>query len=77
IPMVELDVVHRQDEKTGIPIVAHLIRQGTMPRLAPFDPRRPLAKGVFFRPASIEDVAQQTIEIFGAMVGPPPSFGLT
>ncbi|WP_368735579.1 AAA family ATPase, partial [Escherichia coli] len=52
IPMVELDVVHRQDEKTGIPIVAHLIRQGTMPRLAPFDPRRPLAKGVFFRPAS-------------------------
>lgn len=74
IPKVELDVVHRQTEASGIPAVAAAIRSGRLPALPRFDPARPLARGVFLIPATPEHTGAAAVTAFRAMVGsaPPP-----
>ncbi len=74
IPKVELDVVHRQAEASGIPAVAAAIRNGHLPALPRFDPSRPFARGVFLVPSTKDRTGTAAIAAFRAMVGaaPPP-----
>lgn len=72
IPKVELDVVHRQASRSGIPAVAQAIRNGRLPDLPRFDPRRPATPGVFLAPAGAGRTGEAALEVFGAMAGPPP-----
>ena len=74
IPKVELDVVHRQAEASGIPAVAAAIRNGHLPALPRFDPSRPFSRGVFLLPTIPDRTGAATITAFRAMVGsaPPP-----
>ncbi len=75
IPQVELDVVHRQQSVTGIPMVARAIRDGRMPELPPFDPLRPGRHGVFLVPAPAGGTAAAALRVFAALVGGPPPPG--
>ena len=67
VPRVELTVVHRQAASTGIPALAHQIRHGACPPLAPF---AGVSKGISFVPCS-ESAAQATvIELLSELGGP-------
>lgn len=77
IPSVTLDVVHRQDDATGIPAVASAVRNGKAVGLRRFDPNVALTPGVYLFPASKDDVAGKTIAAFRAMCGRVPAFGKT
>lgn len=77
IPSVTLDVVHRQDDATGIPAVASAVRTGKAVCLRRFDPNVALTPGVYLFPASNDDVAGKTIAAFRAMCGRVPAFGKT
>lgn len=75
IPRVELDVVHRQQSATGIPMVARAIREGRMPELPQFDPSRPGQHGVFLVPAPAGATATAALRVFEALAGGPPPPG--
>ncbi|WP_026187694.1 AAA family ATPase [Ensifer sp. BR816] len=75
IPAVTLDVVHRQDDATGIPAVASSVRQGKPVNLRRFDPNVALSPGVYLFPASKEEVATKALAAFRAMCGPAPANG--
>jgi exodeoxyribonuclease V alpha subunit len=75
IPRVELDVVHRQQSATGIPMVARAIRDGRMPELPTFDPSRPGRHGVFIVPARAGATATAALRVFEALAGGPPPPG--
>ncbi|WP_274629030.1 AAA family ATPase [Arvimicrobium flavum] len=75
IPSVTLDVVHRQDDATGIPAVASAVRIGKAVDLRRFDPNVALTPGVYFFPASKDDVAGKTVAAFRAMCGRVPAYG--
>ncbi|NYZ13377.1 AAA family ATPase [Azospirillum sp. RWY-5-1] len=77
VPRVRLDVIHRQRAGTGIPAVAAEIRAGRLPDLPQFDPATPLAPGVFVLPANGDDVGGHVLDVWKAMVGPPPQAGRT
>ncbi len=77
IPSVTLDVVHRQDDATGIPAVASAVRLGTSINLQQFDANVGLSPGVYLFPASKGDVATKTLAAFRAMCGPAPARGKT
>jgi len=73
IPHVELDRIHRQSERSGIPRVAADIRAGRWPDLPAFDPLEPDAEGVFLAPSAAGDTAATVLAVWKAMVGPPPA----
>ncbi|MBB3146383.1 exodeoxyribonuclease V alpha subunit [Phyllobacterium trifolii] len=73
IPSVNLDVVHRQDNATGIPAIASAVRRGNPVGLRRFDPNVASSPGVYLFPASKEEVAAKTIAAFRAMCGPVPA----
>ena len=75
IPRTTLDVVHRQEERTGIPVVAAAIRAGHLPALSEFDPGRPFTPGVFLLSAERGKVGEAAVEVFRAMAGPAPARG--
>lgn len=75
IPRVTLDVVHRQDDVTGIPAVASLVRLGEAINLRRFDPSIALSPGVFLFPARKDDIAAKTLAAFRAMCGSAPAPG--
>ncbi|WP_372398674.1 AAA family ATPase [Azospirillum sp. HJ39] len=75
VPRVALRVPHRQDGASGIPQVAHGIREGHLPRLEAFDPGAADRQGVFLLPCGSADVAGKVLEAFGALAGPPPAAG--
>ncbi|MCG5481593.1 AAA family ATPase [Sinorhizobium alkalisoli] len=75
IPSVTLDVVHRQDDATGIPAVAAAVRSGKAVDLRRFDPNLALSPGVYLFPAQKEEVAARTLAAFRAMCGQPPAYG--
>ena len=75
VPKVELDVIHRQADETGIPGVARAIRNGHFPELQRFDPARPLAQGVFLMPATLGQEGAAALEVFRAMAGRHPRLG--
>ncbi|CAN7357967.1 AAA family ATPase [Neorhizobium tomejilense] len=77
IPSVTLDIVHRQDDATGIPAVASAVRTGKAVGLRRFDPNVALTPGVYLFPASKDDVAGKTIAAFRAMCGLVPAYGKT
>ncbi|WP_337763973.1 AAA family ATPase [Sinorhizobium meliloti] len=77
IPSVTLDVVHRQDDTTGIPAVASAVRNGRSVNLRRFDPNDALSPGVYLFPASREDVAAKIVAAFRAMCGRAPASGRT
>lgn len=77
IPSVTLDVVHRQKETTGIPVVASSVRHGRAVELRRFDPNTPLSPGVFLWAATNDDVMAKTVAAFRAMCGPAPARGKT
>lgn len=77
IPSVTLDVVHRQDDTTGIPAVASSVRHGRAVALRRFDPNVALTPGVFLFPARKDDIAAKTLAALRAMCGPPPATGKT
>ncbi|MDX0488527.1 AAA family ATPase [Sinorhizobium medicae] len=77
IPSVTLDIVHRQDDATGIPAVASAVRTGKAVGLQRFDPNVALTPGVYLFPASKDEVAAKTIAAFRAMCGRVPAFGKT
>jgi exodeoxyribonuclease V alpha subunit len=77
IPSVTLDVVHRQDDATGIPAVASAVRSGKSVALRRFDPNVALSPGVYLFPATKEDVAARTLAAFRAMCGRVPAYGRT
>lgn len=77
IPAVTLDIVHRQDEATGIPAVTSAVRLGKPAGLRRFDPNVAMAPGVFLFPASKEEVAAKVLAAFRAMCGPAPANGKT
>jgi exodeoxyribonuclease V alpha subunit len=77
IPSVTLDVVHRQDNITGIPAVASSVRRGDAINLRRFDPNIALSPGAFLFPARKEDVATKTLAVFRAMCGFAPTLGNT
>ncbi|RWX20060.1 DUF2075 domain-containing protein [Rhizobium hidalgonense] len=77
IPSVTLDIVHRQDDATGIPTVASAVRTGKAVGLRRFDTNAPLTTGVYLFPASKDDVAPKTIAAFRAMCGRVPAYGKT
>ncbi|WP_245445378.1 ATP-dependent DNA helicase [Agrobacterium rosae] len=77
IPSVTLDVVHRQDEATGIPAVGSAVRIGKALDIRRFDPNVALTPGVYIFPATNEDVAVKTIAAFRAMCGRVPPKGKT
>ncbi len=77
IPSVTLDIVHRQDDATGIPAVASAVRTGKTVGLHRFDPNVGLTPGVYLFPASKDDVARNTIAAFRAMCGRAPAYGKT
>lgn len=72
-PCVELDVIHRQADSTGIAPRANAIRAGRLPEFPRFDPTRPLAPGVFLAPAAGAALLPTVMGVFAAMAGPPPS----
>lgn len=73
IPRVELDVIHRQTEASGIPMVAAAIRDGRLPALPRFDPTRPLAPGVFLAPVQREHTESAALSVYRSMVGRAPA----
>ena len=73
IPLVELDVTHRQASETGIPQVAGAVREGRFPRLPSFDPARPEERGVFLQAAETGGLATAAMKVFEAMVGDAPA----
>jgi exodeoxyribonuclease V alpha subunit len=75
IPRVALDVIHRQDDRTGIPRVGDMIRTGVVPSLLQFSDAAPLAPGVFLVPAKQDDIASKTLQVFRAMTGQAPETG--
>lgn len=75
IPSVTLDVVHRQDDATGIPAVAAAVRSGKAVDLRRFDPNLALSPGVYLFAAQKEEVAARTLAAFRAMCGQPPAYG--
>ncbi|PIO96159.1 ATP-dependent DNA helicase [Pleomorphomonas carboxyditropha] len=77
IPSVALDVVHRQDDITGIPAVASSMRHGNTISLRRFDPNVALSPGIFLFPARKEDIAAKTLAVFRSMCGPVPAQGKT
>jgi exodeoxyribonuclease V alpha subunit len=77
IPSVTLDVVHRQNDATGIPAVASAVRIGKAIDLRRFDPNVALSPGVYLFPASKDDVAGKTVAAFRAMCGRVPAYGST
>lgn len=77
IPSVTLDIVHRQDDATGIPAVASAVRSGKAIGLTRFDPNVALAPGVYLFPATKDDVAGKTLAAFRAMCGRVPAYGKT
>lgn len=77
IPSVTLDIVHRQDDATGIPAVASAVRVGKAVGPRRFDPNVALTPGVYLFPASKNDVAGKTIAAFRAMCGRVPAYGKT
>ena len=77
IPSVTLDVVHRQDDATGIPAVASAVRTGKAVGLRCFDPNVALKPGVYLFPASKDDIAGKTVAAFRAMCGRVPAYGKT
>ncbi|WP_312607892.1 ATP-dependent DNA helicase [Agrobacterium pusense] len=77
IPQVKLDVVHRQAEHTGIPVVASDIRNGLSPTFQTFDFAFAHRPGVFLVPCRTSEVPTTVREVFRAMAGPPPRAGLS
>ncbi|MET3757117.1 ATP-dependent exoDNAse (exonuclease V) alpha subunit [Rhizobium binae] len=77
IPAVTLEIVHRQDDATGIPAIASSIRHGKPVNLRRFDPNVALSPGVYLFPASKEDIATKALAAFRAMCGPAPANGMT
>jgi len=75
IPRISLDVIHRQKDHTGIPGAGALIRNGEVPQFGAFNPAASLTPGVFFVPASTDEIASRTLDVFRAMCGPPPMAG--
>jgi exodeoxyribonuclease V alpha subunit len=75
IPRVALDVIHRQDNRTGIPRVGDMIRTGVVPSLLPFHEAAPLAPGVLLVRAKQDDIASKTLQVFRAMAGAVPEAG--
>lgn len=72
IPRVTLDVIHRQADVTGIPTIARHIREGQLPQLPRFDPKRPLAPGVYLAACREGAEGSTTLGVYQAMVGTPP-----
>ncbi|OLP43819.1 AAA family ATPase [Rhizobium oryziradicis] len=77
IPSVILNVIHRQDEATGIPVVASAVRIGKAIDIRRFDPNVAMAPGIYIFPATNEDVAVKTMAAFRAMCGRVPAKGKT
>jgi exodeoxyribonuclease V alpha subunit len=75
IPRVDLDVIHRQEDSTGIPGAGALIRGGVTPPFKCFDPKDPLSPGVFLIPADTDEIATKTLATFRAMAGSVPKKG--
>ncbi|WP_162260535.1 ATP-dependent DNA helicase [Rhizobium sp. Root708] len=76
VPQVKLDVIHRQAEHTGIPVVASAIRHGFSPTFQSFDFALAHRPGVFLVPCHTSEVPKAVREVFRAMAGPPPRAGL-
>jgi exodeoxyribonuclease V alpha subunit len=66
ISVQELIQVHRQAESTGIPLVAHQVRNGVVPELPPFEGPRP---GVSFLECSVGSITDHLVEIVSALGG--------
>ncbi|WP_018240390.1 AAA family ATPase [Ensifer sp. BR816] len=77
IPSVTLEIVHRQDDATGIPAVASAVRHGKPVNLRRFDPNVARSPGVYLFPASKEEIATKALAAFRAMCGPAPANGKT
>lgn len=77
IPSVILNMIHRQDEATGIPVVASAVRIGKAIDIRRFDPNVAMAPGIYIFPATNEDVAVKTMAAFRAMCGRVPAKGKT
>ncbi|MBB4278489.1 hypothetical protein [Rhizobium mongolense] len=68
-----MDIVHRQDDATGIPAV----RIGKAVGLRRFDPNVALTPGDYLFPTSKDDIAGKSLAAFRAMCGPTPAYGKT
>lgn len=77
LPRTVLDVVHRQNDATGIAAIAGAVRVGCVPQFGHFNANFPLQNGVHLVPASSADIAEKTMAIFRAMCGRPPRSGRT
>lgn len=73
IPQVKLSVPHRQSTGSPIPAVANNIRHGVQQDFREFDFQRPHAPGVHLLPCSDADVREQTLSVFEALAGCPPT----
>lgn len=76
IPRVELTSIQRQKEETGIPLAGAAIRAGRWPQFRDFDSAVARHRGVFFRDASVGDVADATVHVLEAMAGAPVASGI-
>ncbi|NRQ18464.1 ATP-dependent RecD-like DNA helicase [Ensifer sesbaniae] len=77
IPAVTLEIVHRQNDATGIPAIASAVRHGKPVNLRRFDPNAGLSRGIYLFPSSKEEIATKALAAFRAMCGPPPANGKT
>ena len=77
IPRVVLDLPQRQSGASGIPDVAQAIREGRLPDLQAFDPKRPDREGVFILPtaSSADTIAAASLDTFASLAGPVPARG--
>lgn len=76
-PQVELKIVHRQKDTSGIPAIAAQIRAGVAPRLPAFRTEQPLRPGVFFHESDDDTTGSAVLDVFRAFAGAPPPRGQT
>jgi exodeoxyribonuclease V alpha subunit len=71
VPQIELRTVHRQAERTGIPIIALTLRYGKVPERSELVSYRGLGSGFSFIETASEDIPRIVRQVYGELGGTP------
>jgi exodeoxyribonuclease V alpha subunit len=71
VPKVELRTVHRQAERTGIPLIGSTLRHGKVPERSTLIDYQGLASGFSFIEAEPDDIPRLVLNVYGELGGIP------
>jgi exodeoxyribonuclease V alpha subunit len=71
VPQVELRTVHRQAQRTGLPLIASTLGHGNVPERSALVSYQGLGSGFSFIEAAPDDIPRIVLEVYGELGGIP------